>query len=208
MLVPTYWGKRKHELWRPMVLIFGHLNEFFVNRHLSCCLNHLTNFGSRNGILSLKQVWWIDFLSLLKWRWLVKTLRSEWWTMLSVHEWTWNVMRRLINRLMVFIRLVLMALMSFFLMLLLNSNNFFFHLSDLLLQLILLPNLPFDLLSILIFEQLLSSGKSLFLDLKPLLELFLVHNVVVGLLLINLVFLNICKRSPEITQIVGSMLKI
>ena len=98
-------------------------------------------------------------------------------------------MRRHINRLMVFIRLVLMALMSFFLMLLLNSNNFFFHLSDLLLQLILLPNLPFDLLSILIFEQLLSSGKSLFLDLKPLLELFLVHNVVVGLLLINLVFL-------------------
>jgi hypothetical protein len=75
------------------------------------------------------------------------------------------------------------------LMLLLNFHDFFFHFLDLFLEFILFSDLSLDLLSILVFEHLLSSGKGLFFELESSFELFLVHDIVLIFKFLNLVSL-------------------
>lgn len=61
---------------------------------------------------------------------------------------------------------------------LLNLLHLFLHLSDFFLELISLPYFPFNLLLVLIFEQLLSLDQIVLFHFKLFLKLVLVHDVV------------------------------
>ena len=123
-------------------------------------MDKLAHFGDGDSVLGLKEVGGVDFLPLHV-RGLGVGLWGEWGAVVGLIERIRNVELWMVG-LVGLCGSEIISLASG-LVLLLNFHHFLFHLLDLLFQLILFPNLPFYLFTILVFEHLLSSSQSLFL---------------------------------------------